>query len=149
MLAAFWAYNGSMATTDDILRAGAALAAGGAVVFPTDTVYGVGVAVGPAKTPAELFRIKRRDEGKRNHAAHQKRHVARGAGRQQDQRHERQRHNHGDHCHRARPQPGAKPCHPSAARTSAARIPTRAHRTEYPWPRCVTSQSTTPIFSRA
>ena len=64
MLAAFWAYNGSMATTDDILRAGAALAAGGAVVFPTDTVYGVGVAVGPAKTPAELFRIKRRDEGK-------------------------------------------------------------------------------------
>ena len=92
---------------------------------------------------------KRRHEGKRNHAAHQKRHVARGAGRQQDQRHKRQRHNHGDHCHRARPQPGAKPCHPSAARTSAARIPTRAHRTEYPWPRCVTSQSTTPIFSRA
>lgn len=53
-----------MIISDDISRAAAALAAGGAVVFPTDTVYGVGVAVGPADTPAELFRIKRRDEGK-------------------------------------------------------------------------------------
>ena len=41
-----------------------ALKAGDAVVFPTDTVYGLGVAVGPCASPAELFRIKQRDEGK-------------------------------------------------------------------------------------
>lgn len=41
-----------------------ALAEGRAVVFPTDTVYGLGVAVGPAASPAELFRLKGRDEGK-------------------------------------------------------------------------------------
>ncbi len=52
------------ATNKDISRAAAALAAGGVVVFPTDTVYGLGVAVGPSTSPAELFRIKRRDEGK-------------------------------------------------------------------------------------
>ena len=58
------AYNGSMTTIDDISRAAAALTAGGAVVFPTDTVYGLGVAVGPCQTPEELFRIKRRPSDK-------------------------------------------------------------------------------------
>ena len=41
-----------------------ALKRGDAVVFPTDTVYGVGVAVRYAPGPARLFELKRRDEGK-------------------------------------------------------------------------------------
>lgn len=45
-------------------EAAVALAEGRAVVLPTDTVYGLGVAVGPAVDPAELFRLKGRDEGK-------------------------------------------------------------------------------------
>ena len=48
----------------DMLQAIAALRAGGVAVFPTDTVYGLGIAVGPDTTPSRLFRIKRRDEGK-------------------------------------------------------------------------------------
>lgn len=50
--------DAALAHAADVLRAGKA------AVFPTDTVYGLGVAVGPAQSPAELFRIKRRDEGK-------------------------------------------------------------------------------------
>lgn len=42
----------------------AALVAGKPVVFPTDTVYGLGVAVGKAKTPEVLYDIKERDHGK-------------------------------------------------------------------------------------
>lgn len=42
----------------------AALSAGLPVVFPTDTVYGLGVAVGMAKSPEVLYDIKRRDHGK-------------------------------------------------------------------------------------
>ncbi len=42
----------------------AALAAGRMVVFPTDTVYGVGVAVGLAPSPQAIFSAKRRDAGK-------------------------------------------------------------------------------------
>ena len=38
-------------------EAAVALAEGRAVVLPTDTVYGLGVAVGPAVDPAELFRL--------------------------------------------------------------------------------------------
>ena len=37
---------------------------GGAVVFPTDTVYGIGVAVRYAPSPQVIYDIKRRDEGK-------------------------------------------------------------------------------------
>lgn len=42
----------------------AALSAGKAVVFPTDTVYGLGVAVGMAADPEMLYDIKERDHGK-------------------------------------------------------------------------------------
>ena len=38
----------------------AALEAGRAAIFPTDTVYGLGVAVRYAKTPQELFDLKHR-----------------------------------------------------------------------------------------
>lgn len=41
-----------------------ALAAGKPAVFPTDTVVGLGVAVGFAESPAILHRIKQRDAGK-------------------------------------------------------------------------------------
>lgn len=37
------------------------LRAGQAVVFPTDTVYGIGVAVSPDSTPDLLFQIKQRE----------------------------------------------------------------------------------------
>lgn len=53
-----------MKQTDSIEKTAAALAAGKPVVFPTDTVYGIGVAVGLAKTPQILFDIKRRDPEK-------------------------------------------------------------------------------------
>ncbi|MCL1797501.1 MAG: L-threonylcarbamoyladenylate synthase [Eggerthellaceae bacterium] len=39
------------------------LLAGSPVIFPTDTVYGIGVAVGKAKTPQILYDIKGRDHG--------------------------------------------------------------------------------------
>lgn len=42
----------------------AALKAGHAAIFPTDTVYGLGVAVRHAQTPQEVFDLKRRDPGK-------------------------------------------------------------------------------------
>lgn len=42
----------------------ATLSAGQAVIFPTDTVYGLGVAVGLAQSPAILYDIKERDHGK-------------------------------------------------------------------------------------
>ncbi|MGI6220612.1 MAG: L-threonylcarbamoyladenylate synthase [Coriobacteriales bacterium] len=44
-----------------IERAVACLRAGGVVVFPTDTVYGIGVAAGEGLVPDELFEIKRRE----------------------------------------------------------------------------------------
>ena len=47
-----------------LLSAVGALEAGRAVVFPTDTVYGVGVAVRYAESPREVFEVKRRDPGK-------------------------------------------------------------------------------------
>lgn len=49
---------------DDFDQAIKALKAGRAIVFPTDTVYGLGVAVEYADTPQELFDLKRRDAGK-------------------------------------------------------------------------------------
>lgn len=45
-------------------EAAAALAAGEAVVMPTDTVYGLGVAVGAVDDPGLLFRLKGRPAGK-------------------------------------------------------------------------------------
>lgn len=42
----------------------AALAAGKPAVYPTETVYGIGVAVGRAEAPDVLFDIKRRPHGK-------------------------------------------------------------------------------------
>lgn len=47
-----------------VAEAQCALGDGRAVIFPTDTVYGLGVAVGPASGPDELFRLKGRDGGK-------------------------------------------------------------------------------------
>lgn len=44
--------------------AAAALAAGEVVVMPTDTVYGVGVAVDAVSDPGVLFRLKGRDDAK-------------------------------------------------------------------------------------
>ena len=45
-------------------QAAAALTRGEAVVLPTDTVYGVGVAVGAVDDPTALFRLKERPAGK-------------------------------------------------------------------------------------
>ena len=51
-----------MAVGSDTLEdAALALADGRACIFPTDTVYGVGVAVHAASGPAILFDVKRRD----------------------------------------------------------------------------------------
>ena len=41
-----------------------ALAAGDAVVFPTDTVFGLGISVSAAAGPQLLYDLKRRDAGK-------------------------------------------------------------------------------------
>lgn len=46
---------------DEAVRA---LERGAAVVFPTDTVYGIGVAVAHAAGPDVIYRIKERDRGK-------------------------------------------------------------------------------------
>lgn len=54
-----------MAVVSDTLEdASLALADGRACIFPTDTVYGVGVAVHAASGPAILFDVKKRDAGK-------------------------------------------------------------------------------------
>ncbi len=50
-----------MVSEEQIGKAASELALGRAVVFPTDTVYGLGVAIGPAAVPDEIYRIKRRD----------------------------------------------------------------------------------------
>lgn len=54
----------AMRQTDSIQKTAASLFAGKPVVFPTDTVYGVGVAVGLSESPQSLFDIKRRDAEK-------------------------------------------------------------------------------------
>lgn len=48
----------------DIEQAIEVLRAGRAVVFPTDTVYGLGVAVEHAPSPQEIYDLKHRDAGK-------------------------------------------------------------------------------------
>ena len=50
--------------TATLKEAVVALEAGEAVVFPTDTVVGLGVSVEAARSPQSLFDIKERDEGK-------------------------------------------------------------------------------------
>ena len=54
----------AMSLDDAVANAAAVLRAGGAAVFPTDTVYGLGVAVNSCASPQQLFAIKRRDQGK-------------------------------------------------------------------------------------
>lgn len=48
----------------NVEEAAAALAAGEAVIMPTDTVYGLGVAVNAVASPRELFALKGRPAGK-------------------------------------------------------------------------------------
>ena len=50
--------------TSTIDQAANALKRGRAVIFPTDTVYGLGVAVGAAGDPQVLYDLKERDAGK-------------------------------------------------------------------------------------
>ena len=52
------------AVSDSFEDAALALADGRACIFPTDTVYGVGVAVHAASGPDVLFDVKQRDAGK-------------------------------------------------------------------------------------
>ena len=56
--------NDAMSLNDAVTNAADVLRAGGTAVFPTDTVYGLGVAVKSCASPQQLFAIKRRDEGK-------------------------------------------------------------------------------------
>lgn len=53
-----------MEMEEQFRKAVAALTAGKPVVFPTDTVYGVGVAIGLAPSPAAIYEVKRRDPEK-------------------------------------------------------------------------------------
>lgn len=48
----------------ELLPAVAALRAGKPAIFPTETVYGIGVAVGYAQTPQILYDLKQRDREK-------------------------------------------------------------------------------------
>lgn len=50
--------------TNVLDRAVLALQAGKTAVFPTDTVYGLGVAVAYCKNPVQVYRIKNRSEAK-------------------------------------------------------------------------------------
>ena len=59
-----WRHVTMAPMNNDLQQAVAALKAGHAIVFPTDTVYGVGVAVRYAETPGEVFRLKRRNPDK-------------------------------------------------------------------------------------
>lgn len=52
------------ATPEAIARAAAVLRAGGLVVFPTDTVYGVGAALGRLDAVERVYAIKGRDPSK-------------------------------------------------------------------------------------
>ena len=53
--------TGALSNPDKVI---AALKAGHAAIFPTDTVYGLGVAVRYAQSPQEVFDLKRRDSSK-------------------------------------------------------------------------------------
>ncbi|MEG0146919.1 MAG: L-threonylcarbamoyladenylate synthase [Raoultibacter sp.] len=56
--------NPANPTNQQFDRVVAALEAGAPAIFPTETVYGIGVAVGRAPTPEILYDLKRRDHGK-------------------------------------------------------------------------------------
>ena len=58
--------SGAACGADEVAvrQAVAALKQGKPVVFPTDTVYGVGLAVRYASSPRPLYELKRRDAGK-------------------------------------------------------------------------------------
>ena len=49
-----------MAHQEQLANAAAALKAGQAVVFPTDTVYGIAVLPSACESPALLYQLKRR-----------------------------------------------------------------------------------------
>jgi L-threonylcarbamoyladenylate synthase len=51
-------------TPEEALAIGAAIRAGGVVLFPTDTLYGLGVDPGSSAALASIFRLKRREVGK-------------------------------------------------------------------------------------
>jgi L-threonylcarbamoyladenylate synthase len=51
-------------TPEEAAAVGAAALAGGVILFPTDTLYGLGVDPGSAAGLAALFRLKGRDPGK-------------------------------------------------------------------------------------
>ncbi|MDD6290143.1 MAG: L-threonylcarbamoyladenylate synthase [Eggerthellales bacterium] len=53
-----------MADETSLQHAVEVLKAGGAVIFPTDTVFGLGVSVGHAPSPRLLYDLKRRDASK-------------------------------------------------------------------------------------
>lgn len=54
-----------MRTREEMIESGVAtLVAGQPLIFPTDTVYGLGVAVGIAHSPQILYDLKRRDYAK-------------------------------------------------------------------------------------
>lgn len=56
--------DGTAMQTSTIDQAASALKRGRAVIFPTDTVYGLGVAVDAASGPDILYDLKERDAGK-------------------------------------------------------------------------------------
>ncbi|MGI6104735.1 MAG: L-threonylcarbamoyladenylate synthase [Raoultibacter sp.] len=54
-----------MSASEEMIERGVAmLRAGRPLIFPTDTVYGLGVAVGLADSPEILYELKKRDFGK-------------------------------------------------------------------------------------
>lgn len=53
-----------MDINNHVSRGVAVLISGQPLIFPTDTVYGLGVAVGIAPTPELLYSVKERDSGK-------------------------------------------------------------------------------------
>lgn len=53
-----------MVEEQEMAKAVAALTAGQPVIFPTDTVYGIGVAVGLASSPQAIYADKKRDANK-------------------------------------------------------------------------------------
>lgn len=60
-----WRGNAIMAMrTGTVKETAEALLRGEAAIFPTETVYGLGVAVGAADSPEILYDIKERDHGK-------------------------------------------------------------------------------------
>ena len=49
---------------DEVHKAAEIIKGGGVVIFPTDTVFGIGCQIGNQKAIERLYRIKKRDKGK-------------------------------------------------------------------------------------